>query len=488
MDYNDELKAILDISIALSAEKNRNKLFDMIITRSMDISSCDAGTLYLLENNTLVFTIMKTLSQNVDKGADGEKIDIPPVELKEENICAYAAIHRQVLNIPDVYDNDMFDFSGPQKYDAITGYRTGSMLVIPLIDSEENVVGVLQLMNALDNDGQVIPFNESIDRVIFALSSQAAIAVSNLRYRQELKDQMWSFTEAMAAAIDERTPYNASHTRHVANYCGMMVDYINELHDKGLEEEFFSESRREQLVMGALLHDIGKLVIPLSVMNKATRLGERYDTVVNRIETIALKARIARLENKLDDEKYDIICSRITEAKQLISDVDSIGYLNDELYEKVLKICDYVYEDTDERIGFFTDEEKACLKVRRGTLTEEERRIMESHVVITSKLLSKVHFNSYFINSPVWAGQHHECINGSGYPNGLKGEELSVDARIMAVADICDALLATDRPYKKPIPPEKAIAIMRDMAGDGKIDGKLVEYMAECLKRAGSSG
>ena len=223
-------------------------------------------------------------------------------------------------------------------------------------------------------------------------------------------------------------------------------------------------------------------------MNKATRLGERYDTVVNRIETIALKARIARLENKLDDEKYDIICSRITEAKQLISDVDSIGYLNDELYEKVLKICDYVYEDTDERIGFFTDEEKACLKVRRGTLTEEERRIMESHVVITSKLLSKVHFNSYFINSPVWAGQHHECINGSGYPNGLKGEELSVDARIMAVADICDALLATDRPYKKPIPPEKAIAIMRDMAGDGKIDGKLVEYMAECLKRAGSSG
>lgn len=480
-EYNEELQAILDISIALSAEKDRNKLFNMIISKSMDICDCDAGTLYLYENDKLIFRIMKTRSMNVDKGSDGEVIDLPPVELNEGNICAYCAIHRQILNIPDVYESDRFDFSGPKRYDSMTGYHTGSMMAIPLIDSEDNVVGVLQLINSIDKEGNIVPFDVSHENVVYALGSQAAIAISNVRYQQELNDQMWSFAQAMATAIDERTPYNASHTRKVAQYSGMLADHINKLHDEGKEEEYFSQSRRDQLVMGAWLHDIGKLVTPLEVMNKATRLDGREKDIEKRLEMICLKARIALLEGRMTQESYNDMIDKAGEAAELVNKANSAGFLDDELYGSLCEALSYEYRDEGESIPFFTDEEKECLSIRKGTLTADERRIMEEHVVITGRILDKVHFNKYFKDTPVWAVQHHECLNGKGYPNHLKACDLATDARIIAVADICDALLATDRPYKKPIPKDKAIDIMRDMASAGNIDAKLVEYMADIL-------
>ena len=319
MNSNDELQVILDIGIALAAEKNRNKLFDMIITRSMEITNCDAGTLYRYKDNRLEFRVMKTLSMNVSKGENGEEIDLPPVEMREENICAYSAIHRETLNIVNVREDTRFDFSGPKKYDEITGYHTESMMVIPLIDDEDEVVGVLQLINALDKDGKVTQFNPVQERVIYALGCLTAIALSNMRYQQELKDQMWSFTEAMAAAIDERTPYNASHTRKVAKYSGMLADYINELHEKGEEEEYFSENRKEQLVMGAFLHDIGKLAVPLEVMNKATRLNGHEKDIEKRLEIYKLKAKVLMLEGKKSEEEYKQFESNVDESIQLMN-------------------------------------------------------------------------------------------------------------------------------------------------------------------------
>ncbi|MBO4863646.1 MAG: CHASE2 domain-containing protein [Eubacterium sp.] len=297
-------------------------------------------------------------------------------------------------------------------------------------------------------------------------------------YQRELKAQMWSFTEAMAAAIDERTPYNASHTRNVAKYCGMMADYMNSLHAKGKEKEHFSTNRREQLVMGALMHDIGKIAVPLEVMNKATRLGGREEEIKKRLDIICLKANVRYLQGEKDEAWYKDIEEKTKTAWEMISKVNGAGFVDEETREELAKVLEYSYEDEP----FFTDSEKECLSIVKGTLTNEERKVMESHVTITKRILSKVHFNKYFRNSPILAGQHHECLNGKGYPDGLTAEELSTDARIMAVADICDALLATDRPYKKPIPMEKAFDIMRDMAKNGNIDGKLVEYLYQCLK------
>ena len=172
----------------------------------------------------------------------------------------------------------------------------------------------------------------------------------------------------------------------------------------------------------------------------------------------------------------------VDEAIELMNSVNGAGFLDDEKRAALEKIFKYEFTDEDGVTSpFFTDEEKECLSIVKGTLTAEERKIMESHVEITERILSKVHFNKYFQNSPIYAAQHHECLNGKGYPKGLTADQLSVDSRIMAVADICDALLATDRPYKKPIPKEKAFDIMRDMVKAGNIDGKLVEYLYACL-------
>ena len=481
MNYDGELQALLEISIALSAEKDYNKLFNMILTKSMEISNCDAGTLYLYENDKLYFKIMKTLSMGVDQGSDGSEIKLPPVELKPENICAYCAINRKILNIPDVYASESFDFSGPKKYDSMTGYHTGSMVAIPLVDSEDKIVGVLQLINAMDKDGNTVAFDESLEQIIYALASQAAIAISNMRFQEELKDQMWSFAEAMATAIDERTPYNATHTRQVAKYSGMLADYINKLHEEGKEDEYFDKNRKEQLVMGALLHDIGKLVTPLEVMNKATRLGEKEAELKDRIHDIRLYAKVDELEGRISTEDFEEVNSRLAESLDMINKVNTAGFVDDDTYGLLQTIFDYKYDHEGETLNFFTDEEKECLSVRKGTLTSDERKIMEDHVVVTAKILDKVHFGKYFANTPILASQHHECLNGKGYPKHITAENLSTDARILAVADICDALLATDRPYKKPIPKDKAIDIMRDMAKCGNIDGKLVEYMADIL-------
>lgn len=296
-------------------------------------------------------------------------------------------------------------------------------------------------------------------------------------YHKELKKQMWSFTEAMAAAIDERTPYNASHTRNVAKYCGMIVDRINLMHSKHKEKEHFSHNRKEQLIMAAYLHDIGKMAVPLSVMNKATRLDGKEKDIAMRFELIRLKARIKMLEKSSDEKEYRKVVSKLDEAAELVEKVNAAGFLDEETRSQIEKVLAYEFEGE----AFFTDEEKTNLRIVKGTLSDAERKIMESHVSITKRILDKVYFNRSFINSPKWAGEHHECLDGKGYPNGLTADELSSDSRILAVADICDALLATDRPYKKPIPKEKAFDIMRNMAENGKIDGKYVEYLYQCL-------
>lgn len=481
MEYRDEIERILETGIALSKQRDRNKILDMILDSSMEIANCDGGTLYILRDNALHFRVMKTLSMNVDKGKNGEAVDLPPVPMREENICAYTLIHKKTLNVEDVYTSKEFDFSGPYRYDSMTGYHTKSMLTIPLLNQENEAVGVLQLINALDEDGNVIPFDPSGERIILSLASQATIAISNIRYSEEIKEQMWSFTEAMAEAIDTRTPYNANHVRNVAVYAGKIADYINELHDRGEETEYFDTNRREQLVLSALLHDLGKLVIPTSVMNKATRLERRLDEIQKRFELFRLKYRVQLLENRIGQQQYEEEIKRLDETEALVREVDAAGFLTDEKEALLRKVTDFFYEGEEERLPYFTEEEKEALLIKRGTLTEKERTIMESHVAVTERILSKVHFNMNFKDAARFAIEHHECLNGAGYPKKLTGESLCTESRILAVADICDALLATDRPYKKPLPRDKAFSILYDMAQAGRIDGKLVKYLDACI-------
>lgn len=477
-----EFRKIISIGIELTTEKDRNKLLDKILEESMDVTNCDAGTLYVLADNALKFKVMKTLSMGISQGENGEEIDLPPVPLKEENVCAYSAIHKKVINIKDVWRNDTFDFSGPKKYDAMTGYHTESLLVIPLANHEGEVIGVMQLINALDEDGQIIVFNEEYEFVILSLASQAAIAISNMRYTEELKEQMWSFTEALATAIDERTPYNALHTRKVADYSGLLVDELNREYDAGEYPEHFDVQRKEQLIMGALLHDIGKMIVPLEVMNKATRLDERLVGIKDRFKLFQSYLKIRFLENKISKEDYETEKNYLENTLCFIEEIDAKGFLPDEDYERVVQISEaFCLTPDDEKIPLLTEEEAECLKIRKGTLTDKERIVMENHVNMTKKILEKVHFNRYFKDCPIWAAQHHETLNGTGYPDHLTAAQLSAESRILAVADIYDALTSQDRPYKQPMPKEKAIAILESMVSEGRLDEKIVNALKKCV-------
>lgn len=470
MNNDETIKRIVETGVALSAVKDRNALFDMIIDACMDIARCDGGTLYICEEDSLKFIIMKTVSLNIDKGKRGEKIDLPPVKLCKENICAYCAMTKEILNIADVYNSDLFDFSGPIKYDAMTSYHTQSMLAIPLIDADNKCLGVLQLINALDEEGNIIVFDDGTAKIIKALASQAAIALSNMVYQSELNQMMWSFTEAMTEAVDANTPYNGSHSRNVAKLAGMLADKVNEHYLLGDIDELFDEDRKNALVMGAYLHDIGKVAIPHTVMNKATRLGDREEVLFLRLKYYQ--------EVAIENEEKELLYR----AEEIANRINQAGYVNDELYSELMDVIDKKICIHGEETEIFCDEEKEYLKIRKGTLTDEERKIMESHVKMTDRILSRVHFCEKYKASPGFAVQHHEAVNGTGYPNGLDENELFFESKILAVVDVCDALMAVDRPYKKPMPIDKVFMILHEMATkEGKLDDTLVGYLEECL-------
>ena len=331
----EELKAVVSIGIELTTEKNKDRLLSKMVTSAMDIAECDAGTLYIYDGQKLHFKIMRTVSQNVDRGANGEVIDIPPVPLREENVCAYSAIHRELINIRDVYTSDRFDFSGPKKYDSITGYRTGSMLVIPLEDGENSLVGVLQLMNKTGEDGEFIPFTGDDEFAIRSLGSMAAISLSNMIYMEEIKLQMHSFTRAFATAVDARTPYNGTHTRKVTFYASLLADVINKKHDAGKASDFLDDAAKEQLALAATLHDIGKMIVPLSVMNKATRLEDRLTIVENRFDKLSLLYERDFYRGDICAEENDKMQQYIEDAMDFIRQKNSAGFMPNEDMEKI---------------------------------------------------------------------------------------------------------------------------------------------------------
>lgn len=480
-EKNSELIEILKAGIALSKESDRNRLLYEILEYSMRITHCDGGLLYMAHEDRLHIKVMRTFSLGLDKGRNGEAIGFPPVPLSVSNICAYTVLSKKPVNVADAYASDEFDFSFPRRYDRITGYHTKSLMTIPLMDQDENTVGVMQLMNAMDQSGNVIPFEKRMEFIITSLASQAAIAMTNIRYMDEIKDQMWSFTEAMAETIDARTPYNASHIRMVSFYAGRIADRINQKNAEGTEKAYFTKTRKEELMLSALLHDMGKAVIPTKIMNKSTRLEEHLQDIVMRFQLFKARYKIQLLQGKISQEQYEHYLSRLNTALNRAQDINFSDFVPQEQRDAMAEYLDDMYVGEEGSEPYFTKAEKECLMIKRGTLTDAERKIMESHVNITERILSKVHFNSQFQEATVWAAQHHELLDGSGYPRHLKGDELPLESRILAVSDICDALLATDRPYKKPLPKEKAFAILHDMASKGKLDEKIVCYLEESI-------
>jgi len=469
--------SLIEIAIALSAEKRIDALLGRILDEAMGITNCDGGTVYIRNGDFLMFHNVVTLSKNyrmVQK--EGEKNILPPVPLSRMHVCACAAMDGESFNIPDVYMSERFDFSGAQKYDSLNGYRTRSMLVIPMEDDKGNNIGVLQLINAMDARGNVIPFDPSLETIISALASLASVSLNNNLLSKAVLDILHSLVEVMVDAIDARTPYNANHTRSMVRYAKRFIEWL----DATDNELKFKEEETDPFLMSVWLHDIGKLVVPLEIMDKPTRLGGREREIMHRIETAILMERIRGLSNPSEAEDAAEKTEELIGMRETIKTANTAGFLPDETVEKLKAIADtYVLASDGSSIKLLDPEETEMITVRKGTLTTSERAEMERHAVYTERFLSKIKFRENYADVPKWASGHHEFLNGTGYPHALSASELPKQTRIITILDIYDALTAEDRPYKPPMTPEKAFGILQSMCDEGKLDGRLLSLFRE---------
>lgn len=474
----DEIKKLLEVGVLLSAERDINRLLEKILACVMDLSHCDAGTLYLVDGDALRFRIMCNHTLKTYSGGNGIEPDLPPVPLTRESVCALAVLENRTIRIEDVRRCEEYDLTGPIRYDAMTGYHSQSMLVVPMRNREGEILGVLQLINAIDEAGAVQAFHEDMALVLESVASQAAITIQNVRYIREIKELFQSFVRVMSSAVDERTPYNGSHTRHMAQYGDRFIDYLNA---QG-QEPVFSPARKEELLMSVWLHDIGKLVTPLEVMNKMARLRpEQYTAFTHRMEIIRMQVEIDRLSGRIPAEEASVRIGETRQAAKLVDAINGAGFVTDGQLAELDQLAEKRWTD-GEGVSqpWLTPEEHAMLSIRRGTLSPEERAVMEGHVVITDKLLSQINFSADLCHVRQWASAHHELLNGSGYPNHWADSQIPQEVRIITILDIFDALVADDRPYKPGMPIPKALSILESMAEkEGKLDRSLTRLFIE---------
>ena len=500
-------KNIIDIAQALTAESDINRLLEMILDEALRISTADAGTLYIVNDQAthLDFAFVRNKSLGVVAGSGKDMENLPSVPLYTSNgspnmlnISSCAALTGKTFNIEDLYNSTEFNFSGARAYDEQTGYRSESMLVIPMFNHENSIIGVLQLLNATNQEtGKVVPFDEELTSVACALASLAAAALNNRQLIAGLKHLFDSFIKSIAAAVDEKSPYTGGHITRVVKLVHLIAKGINAEKTGPLADVGFTADELEELKIAAWMHDVGKITTPEFVVNKSSKL----ETVRDGIHAVRLRFRLVAQEletfvwKKLvsgDNHGKDVSPSEIKlienelekEKEKLESDLEFICECNAGKFF----MEDQHIERLDEIAGrqifpghapLLTPEELENLKVRKGNLTQDEREIIENHVVVTQKILSQLPFPRHLQKVPAIASAHHEKLDGSGYPEGKNAGQLDVATRIMAIADIFEALTAADRPYKNPMPLSKALNILDFMEKDGHIDKEIVRLFKE---------
>ena len=468
----EQIKQFLRMCLSLSAERDREKLLSQILDTAMDLAHCDAGTLYLLEGDRLHFCRMVTRSMNIRQGGHDAPITLPPVPMEPSYVCSWVLLHNEPINISDVHSDTRFNFSGSARYDEMTGYCTKTMLVVPLADDRGELIGAMQLINALDENGDTIPFAASSELLVMAISSQAAISLTNMLYAEQVTSLLDSLVGALSAAIDERTPYNANHTRNMVRYASRFLDWLETQEN----EHRFDRDRRRTFLLSVWLHDVGKLVVPLEVMDKESRLGPALESIRQRFRTMALLDRIAVLEGRLTEGQAAELAAAREAGISLIEKVNKAGFVPDEDLTQVDALAARKFTDENGTLQpWLTGEEHKALSVRKGTLTPEERSVMESHASVTARILGHVNFPKTYAQVPKWASAHHEYLNGKGYPLHLTAEDIPWEVRLLTILDVFDALTARDRPYKAPMPAEKALSILHSMVEEGSLDGSILD-------------
>ena len=499
-DLLKDIKQLVSIGISLSAEKDTERLLEHILVSAQDLTHADGGTLYLLtHNDKLSFEMMRTRSLGIALGGPKYKaVELNPVPLFDDsgepnnkNIAAFAALTGKVINIVDAYDAEGFNFQGTKDYDKKTGYRSKSFLTLPMKNHDNQIIGVLQLINAMDgeNNNEVIAFSTESQRLAESLASQAAVALTNQQLISDLRILLERFIEVIAGAIDEKSPYTGGHCRRVPKIAMLLADAVNNV-DKGLFADLtFSEQELYELKIAALMHDCGKITTPIHVVDKATKLETIFDRIKLIESRFALLKRDAEInllqevmssndkEQEMLRKNYEKLLATLDEELDFISTANIGGeYMAEAKQQRVKDIAKRRYRDIHgEWQPLLTEEEIYNLCIAKGTLTTEERDVINYHMQSTINMLEKLPFPSHLKNVPEIAGGHHETMDGKGYPRGLTRDEMSVQARIMGIADVFEALTAADRPYKKAMPISQALTILGNMKLESHIDPDLFD-------------
>lgn len=490
-----QISRLVRIGTALSAERNIGRLLEMIVDEARRVTRADGGTLYTMsEDEThLQFAIVQNDTLGIRMGGTGGTITWPPVSLVTEagrpnhgQVSSHVALTGETVNIPDVYSAAGFDFQGTRLFDGQTGYRSRSMLVLPMRNHENDIIGVLQLLNGRDRDfTTVIPFSLEFQEITECLASQAAVALSNSRLIHDLESLMDAFIRSIATAVDEKSPYMGDHVRRVADLTMAIAQRINTVTSGPLAEVRFSDDDLKELRFAAWLHDVGKIATPEHVIDKASKL----ETISDGIELLKLRFEVCRLQERCRlleappegyTEKAAAIDSALEEEFHFLQKINQGNLLmSDAMIAQLQAIATRRWERNGKTEPLLTEQEIENLTIRQGTLNPMERQIIENHAVVTYKILSQLPFPKKMKRVPEFAASHHETPDGSGYPRGIDGPRLPLQARILGLADIFEALTAKDRPYKKGKTLSQALAILKTMVEEGKIDQDIFDLFTQ---------
>ena len=503
VDIPKLLSELSAIGVALSTEKDHDRLMEMILRRTMEITNADGGTLYLLDEDgrQLVFEIMHNRSLDLHQGGKSKRpIDFPPIALynnddepNKQNVAACAVLNSETLNIVDAYNEQQFDFSGTRRFDQAMSYRSQSFLTVPLSTHQNEVIGVLQLINAKDPiTGTVKEFTSLDQQLVESLASQATVAIKNKNLIDAQRNLFDSLIKLIAFAIDEKSPHTGEHCLRVPVITNMLAKAVCEI-DKGPLKDFsMTDEEIYELDVAAWLHDCGKITTPEYVVDKSTKLEtifDRIDLVDLRFELLMRDVYIRKLENQLNsnklqldgDDEYQLELTKLKNKREFIRR-RNIGseYLSEDDKLSIEKIAETPITYSDGNTStLLSEEEITNLQVSRGTLTLRERGIINNHVSVTIKMLESLPYPSHLKRVPEYAGGHHERIDGTGYPNGLTGEQMSIPARMLAIADVFEALTAIDRPYKKGMKLSQALSILGRMKKDNHVDSQLFDVFID---------
>ena len=500
-----QLERLNAIGIALSAERDHQRLLEMILLGAQEITNADGGTLYTItQDQHLKFEMMRNKSLNMYLGGTtGKEIPFLPLPLyltdgspNLTTVAAYATLQDQTVNIANVREVDSFDFSGTRKFDEKTGYHSQSFLTIPMKDHESKVIGVLQLINAIDTEtGAIIPFSIANQTLVESLASQAAVAMTNHHLIEGLKGLFEAFIELIADAIDQKSPYTGGHCRRVPELTMMLTQALIDAETGPFKDFTLNENELYELKVASWLHDCGKVTTPEAIMDKPTKLSsifdriqlieQRFELLKQQAECLMLREQVAMFkagesdQEKLNQQqsKLDAFKAYCDEASAFLrkANIGSESMTASDL-QRIQEIAKMeVLDALGNKVPFLNEDETYNLSIKRGTLTAEERQVINNHIVVTISMLDSLPYPQSLARVPEYACGHHEHMDGSGYPKGLTREQMSVPARVMGIADIFEALTSKDRPYKKAKTLSESLAILGRMKVDNHIDPELFD-------------